>query len=138
MLVFRFSRQSGRFEISGTSAGQRMEQGSFKPPCDISWHDREFTVKMDLPGAGPDDLTIEASDNSINILGSMPSQNPPGPCRLIEAPSGPFRRSIKFPGQIAPDKVEASILNGVLTIKVPAPQLDRDPTVIEVRINGAD
>jgi HSP20 family protein len=138
MLVFRFSRISGRFEIAGTSAGTEWTHGSFKPPCDISYRDRVFTVKMDLPGAGPDDISIEASDNSINIFGNIPSGNPPGPCRLMESPSGPFRRTINFPGNIAPDKVVAAITNGVLEIQIPAPDLDRDPTVIEVKITDGD
>jgi HSP20 family protein len=138
MLVFRFSRRSGAFEISGTSAGTERARGIFRPPVDIYYNDRIFTVRMDLPGVNVDALTIEAGDNSITIHGSTPVKGSTGPCRLMERPSGNFLRTLNFPGRISPDKITAELENGVLTMRVPAPELDRNPTTIEIRMSGAD
>jgi len=138
MLVFRFSRISGRFEIKGVSGMQERPRTSFRPPVDISFSNRVFTVKVDLPGVDPDDVSIEVGESELVIAGSVPSGNPAGPCRLMERPSGAFMRRLNFPGRITADKVEASLTDGVLTIRVPAPDLTRDPTTIEIRIEGAD
>jgi len=138
MLVFRYSRVSGRFEIAGTSGGTGQSRASFRPPVDISLRNGVFTVTMDIPGASPNDISIEASDYEINILGSITFDDPPGPCRLMERHSGSFVRTLSFPGRIAPDKVQAELGDGVLTLRVPSISLDRDPTRIEIRIEGAD
>jgi HSP20 family protein len=138
MLVFRFSRLLGSFEITGvTSPGDR-PRGSFRPPVDISYRDRSFTVRVDLPGVSPEDVCIEASENEVSIVGAVPPSDRPGPCRLMERPSGSFARTLSFPCCIAPDKINAVLVNGVLTLVIPSPDLDRDPTRIEVRIEGGD
>jgi HSP20 family protein len=93
---------------------------------------------MDLPGVKPEDLSIEAGDNEISMAGVVPPPDPPGPCRLMERPSGQFHRTIGFPGRIESEKVEAHLSGGVLTLRVPSMELDRDPTRIEVKIEGAD
>jgi HSP20 family protein len=138
MLIFRYSKVSGRFEISGVTGTADKPKGTFRPPVDISFRDRVFTVRIDLPGASPEDLSIEADEREVNIYGTVKQTDPPGPCRLIERPSGTFMRTLNFHGGIAPDKVTASLSGGVLTLVVPAPNLDRDPTRIEIRIDGAD
>jgi len=138
MLIFRFSSISGRFEITGIAASGERPRGTFRPHVDISYHDRVFTIRMDLPGVVPENLLIEADEHEISIAGVVPPPDKPGPCRLMERASGQFRRTISFPGRIAPDKVDAHLSGGVLTLSVPAPELERDPTRIEVNIQGAD
>ncbi len=94
---------------------------------------------MDLPGVNPDDVSIEATDTEVRIVGKLePTDNPGGPCRLMERPSGQFMRTLSFPGRIAPDRITAALADGVLTMTIPAPDLTRDPTTIEIRIEGAD
>ncbi len=138
MLIFRFSQISRKFEISGTSAGQKISRGYFRPPVDISFRNRVFTIRIDIPGVNPDEITIEAGENEIVIQGAVSTEKSHGPCRLLERSSGIFLRKLKFPSRISPDKVEASMSNGVLTLHIPAPELGRDPTTIEIRIVGAD
>jgi HSP20 family protein len=137
MLIFRFSRISGRFEIvgAGTVEGPKT---AFRPAIDVSYFDQAFTVRMDIPGVTPEDMSIEAGDNEISISGSVPSIEQPGPWRLMERRSGPFRRTISFPSRIASDKIEAHLNNGVLTLKIPTPDLKHDPITIDIRIEGAD
>ena len=138
MLVFRFSRTSGRFEIMGVSGRSDRPRTHFRPPVDISFKSNIFTIRMDLPGVSPDDISIEAEESEINIVGNIPAPDAPGPCRLMERPSGPFMRKLTFHGRISPDGIEARLEDGVLALRVPAPDLSRDPTTIEIRIEGAD
>jgi len=138
MLVFQFSKVSGLFEIKGTSAPVADRRGYFRPPVDITFLDGTFIIKMDLPGAVPDDLTIHAGDFEVSIFGTIHLPDSQGPCRLMERPTGDFLRTLAFPIRIAPDKVTASMSNGVLEIAVPSVDLDRDPTRIEIKLTDAD
>jgi len=138
MFIFKFSRISGRFEISGAPSEIEGGGGFFRPPVDISYHDRVFTVRMDIPGIGPENISIEAMGNTLSITGTVPPPERPGPCRLMERPSGRFRRTLDFPGEVDVDRIEASLADGVLTVRVPVPSLERDPTRIEVKVRGAD
>lgn len=138
MLVFRFSRISGKFEITGSKGITERPRGHFRPPVDIAFYDGVFTVNMDIPGVEPDDLSIETTDSEISIVGLSRSREAPGVCRLMERSAGHFLRSISFPGKIEPDGVRAELKNGVLTVTVPAPELTRDPTRIVIRVEGAD
>ena len=124
--------------MASVAAPEEPVHGAYNPPVDISFHDHVFTVRMDLPGMGPENLSIEVTDNEIVVAGVIPPPSRPGPCRLIERPSGPFRRTLCFPVKIASDKIEAHLADGVLTLKIPACDLDRDSTRIEIRIDGAD
>ena len=93
---------------------------------------------MDIPGVDHENLSLEATESEISIVGLTKSNEAPGVCRLMERPTGHFLRSISFPGKIEPDGVEAELRNGVLTVTVPAPELTQDPTRIVIRIEGAD
>jgi HSP20 family protein len=138
MLVFRFSRLSGRFEIAGSKGSPERPRGCYSPHIDISFTKGAFTVRMDLPGVTPDDLSIEAGENEISIVGLSGKSEAPGVCRLMERQSGAFLRTVKFPVRIEPDKVEANLSSGVLTLTVPAPDMTRDPTRIVICLEGAD
>jgi len=133
MLILRFSSKSGKFEISGVSGSSNPKRGTFRPPVDISFRDHLYTVRMDLPGVKPDEITIEASDREVHIYGLKEHVPMPGVCRLMECPAGTFKRTISFDSQIEPDNIHAEIENGVLLLTVPAPGTDRTPTRIEIK-----
>jgi HSP20 family protein len=138
MLVFRFNTTVGRFEITGVAGEIARSRTGFKPPVDISLTDRIFCIRMDIPGVSPENIFIEADEHLVNITGTIQVDEPPGPCRLMERHSGSFTRKLKFPDKIVPDKVEAQLENGVLTLKIPAPGTARASTVIEIQVEGAD
>ncbi|HDS30718.1 MAG TPA: Hsp20/alpha crystallin family protein [Firmicutes bacterium] len=138
MLIYRFSKLSGRFEITGAKGSSEHTLGHFRPPVDISFIDGLITVRMDVPGITAENLSIEAGENEIGISGVMPNSETPGVCRLMERSSGNFLRVIKFPTGIESDKVRANLESGVLTIVLPAPDFKRDPTRIVIQLEGAD
>lgn len=138
MIVFRFNRVAGRFEIAGVSGDDASPKGYFKPPVDISWLAGSFIIKFDLPGVRAEDVRIEAGENEIKVSGVLAHNDAPGPCRLIERPSGTFLRTISFPGRIDPEKITAGLENGVLRITVKSSDARRDPTRIEIQYGGGD
>jgi HSP20 family protein len=137
MLTIRYTKVT---HISGTSrqAGAGDPGASFSPPVDISYHDYIFTVRMDIPGVTSEDIVIEAWEYELAIFGVVPVKNKPGPCRLMERRGGPFRRVLTFPGKIKTDGIEANLTDGVLTIRIPVPDLDENPTEHKIKVQGAD
>jgi HSP20 family protein len=139
MLIFRFNRTHGRFEITGIAGKvEQHEHHGFRPPVDISLSNRVFYVRLDLPGVLPEHISVEAGETYLAVTGTIRADEPPGPCRLIERHSGTFMRKLNFPVKITPDKVEARLENGVLSLKIPSPSAVRASTVIEIRVEGAD
>ncbi|MFH1676668.1 MAG: Hsp20/alpha crystallin family protein [bacterium] len=132
MLIFRFNTVKNRFEIAGVSGVKGHSHSGFHPPVDISFYNGVFIVRVDLPGVERENLSIEVEENEISIIGEVPKPDKHGPCRLMERPSGVFVRTLGFPGRIAPDKVEAELINGVLILKIPAPESETEPTRVVI------
>jgi hypothetical protein len=65
-------------------------------------------------------------------------ENGGGPVRSIERGFGRFERSIRAPRGLDPDAIEASLSDGVLTLRIPKPETMR-PRRIEIKgsANGA-
>lgn len=95
--------------------------GEAQLSCDI-WEDKSnIIVKSTIAGVNPDDLEISVSNDLLTIRGvryqeeKIPEEN--YFCR--ECYWGTFSRSIVLPREINQKKIEATIKNGILTIKLP-------------------
>jgi HSP20 family molecular chaperone IbpA len=70
-----------------------------------------------VPGLQADDLTINILDDVVSIEGE--SNQDETEYLMRELPSGKFRRSLRLPAAVDPDKAEAKITDGVLTLRLP-------------------
>jgi HSP20 family protein len=146
MLALRFSplrdlhdemhRMRNRFDqLVGESRGQRPTLDPSGFPALNAWEDDEnFYVEAELPGLAESDLEISMADQStLTIKGQRKQPElPGGQWHRRERAYGSFERSFPLPGAVTADNVEASLKNGVLTIKLPkAPELR--PRKIEVK-----
>jgi HSP20 family protein len=138
MIALRFSKISGRFEITDAGLPASDSKGTFCPPVDISYCDGTVNVKVDLPGASPEDISIEAGETQLVISGAIQPSAQTGSCRLIERASGLFRRVIIIDGRISTEKIEAHLSNGVLTVKLPVTDFETTHEKIEIPIKGTD
>lgn len=114
-------------------------QGSpsaFVPPADLLVDDEGVTVYMDVPGLRPENLEIELENDILTVRGERPFPYPredgEGPVMRIERRFGRFERSLRVPGGLDPDAIEASLSDGVLKLRVPKPATMR-PRRIEIR-----
>jgi len=81
----------------------------------------EIIIKSTIAGVDPGDLDIGIDENTINIRGSRHNEEGAQGADYFyqECYWGTFSRSIILPVEIDSDKSEASLKNGVLTIKLP-------------------
>ena len=102
---------------------------------DIQTVDDAYDITALVPGLDAEDLEIEVLNNTVTIRGEFKSCGEEQAKYLVsELPNGRFGRTISLPTATDPDKVEASIKNGVLTLHVPKAEADR-PKAIKVMSN---
>lgn len=103
------------------------------PPVNVWEHDHDFYAEAEVPGLGQDDFEILVVGNELTLKGSRkPTDTGSGQVHRRERAVGAFARSIHLPAEVDPDKVEATLRDGVLTIKLPKAEVAR-PQKVAVR-----
>jgi HSP20 family protein len=116
---------------------------AFIPPADLLVDDDGVTVYMDVPGLRAEDLDVELENDVLTIRGERPfpyaREDGKGPVRRIERGFGRFERTLRVPPGLDPATIEASLADGVLTLRIPKPETQR-PRRIEIHAtaNGAN
>jgi len=86
----------------------------------------EIIIQSTVAGVKPEDLTIDITSESVSIKGKREMQDKIKEDDYFyqECYWGRFSRSIILPQEIDPEKADASLKNGVLTIRLP--KINRD------------
>lgn len=97
--------------------------GELVPRVDVSETDKAIEVTAELPGLEQKDIQIEFNDDVLTIKGEKKPQKEEKEKnrRVMERRYGSFFRAVQLPTGTDPAKIEASIANGVLTVKAPKP-----------------
>lgn len=115
--------------------------GGFFPPADVLVTDEDVTVHMDVPGVPRDNLEIELEDDVLTIRGERPNpyetQDGGRTWRRIERGFGRFERDIRVPKGLEPDSIDASLADGVLTLRIRKPE-PLKPRRIEIGTGRSD
>lgn len=97
---------------------------SFTPPVDIEEQKEAYVLTADVPGIKAEDIEITVEDGVLTMKGERRSesrQDKDG-YRRYERSFGAFRRSFVLPKGVRGDRVEASVDNGQLMVRVPKPE----------------
>ena len=106
-----------------------------RPPADIFEDAEGITLQMDMPGVSKDRLNIEVDKTSLLIEGEASIDMPEGMEALYaDVRSTRYRRTFALSSELEVDKVEASIKDGVLELRIPK-RMEVRPRKIEVRAN---
>jgi HSP20 family protein len=93
----------------------------FAPQIDVSETDKEVKVCAELPGIGPKDLDINATDDELTIRGEKRSERDSEEKGRYwsERTFGSFERTIPLPAEVDGTKAQSEFKNGVLRITLP-------------------
>jgi len=93
----------------------------FMPAVDLVEGDGHYTISVELPGMGKDDVHLEAHQGVLTVRGEKKSERDEtkDQCHYVERSYGSFSRSFTLPPDADADRLSASFKDGVLTIKVP-------------------
>jgi len=97
---------------------------------DVRATDETYTINALVPGLTAEDLSIEILNNTVTLRGEFKTEEQNGAQHLMsELPAGRFGRVITLPTAVESGKAEASIKNGVLTLKVSKAEAHRPKTI---------
>lgn len=91
------------------------------PRVDVLELEEKVQVSFDLPGVTAEEINITLAGNMLTIAGSRSTgtiTTSGQTARVSERPSGQFRRSVPMPVAVDPDKVTASVQNGILSVEL--------------------
>lgn len=96
------------------------EPAPLVPPVDIVEDAEGITLKADLPGVAREDLSVDIDGDSLTIEGEVKLGEPARMQPLYaEVRVARYRRAFVLGPDLDSDNVEASIRNGVLTLRLP-------------------
>ena len=94
-----------------------------------------FVVKAFVPGLTADDLSINVEQQVVRIQGeAKPDAHDGWRPLLQERPIGAFTRTFSLPLPVDPGKVQAELVDGVLSLTLPKSEVAK-PRKIEVKSN---
>lgn len=93
----------------------------FAPSVDVTESTDEYVVTAELPGAKPDDVTVELHEGLLTLRGEKRSERDEHKehARYVERVFGSFSRSFTLPQNADGEKIQASFKDGVLTLRIP-------------------
>jgi len=104
------------------------------PEADVFEDSSGITLQLDMPGVAKDRLNLQVNQNALVIEGSAQISMPQDMAALhAEVRSTHYRRSFVLSEELETDKVDASLRDGVLTVRIPK-RAELQPRRIEVRV----
>ena len=110
------------FEPTFWPAGTtRKLEAMWEPTLDLSETEKEFVVRLEAPGMTRDDFDVDLDRNLLAISGKreLHKEEKGEDFLWQERQEGRFLRTIRLPAGVQENKIEASYLDGILTIKLP-------------------
>jgi HSP20 family protein len=111
------------------NAWRQLDQGDGAPiwwPAVESYtQNGTLCIRVALPGVDPKDVDVSVTDRTLTISGSRKAAHEGGEGNYFqrEFAYGSFERSFALPEGVDAAQVHAKYVNGMLEIRMPAPQL---------------
>ena len=120
--------------------GSLAEDGSvftsnWTPAVDITEHENEYIVKMELPGVSKDDVKITLENSVLTVKGEKKQEKESKSSNFhrVERTYGSFQRTFTVPSGVKADSIDASYKDGILNIALPKAE-EAKPKQIDVKV----
>ena len=91
----------------------------WSPVADIEETDDAWIVEAELPGVKREDVNVEMHDSELVITGEIKERERKGILRRRTRKTGEFDYRVTLPGHVDASNIEASLNDGILTVRVP-------------------
>jgi len=121
---------------TGWPGGSLFHTDWFKPSLDVASDDKEYSIKVELPGIDAADISIEFSENTLKIKGEkrQEKEEKGKDFYRVERSYGSFQRILDLPEDSDADNITSAYKDGVLSIKIPRKMLPKaDTKKIEIK-----
>lgn len=99
-------------------------QAGWTPSIDLVRKDDAVVLRADVPGLKPEEVKIEVEGDVLTISGEHREESEEKKESYVrrERRFGSFSRSMVLPKGVDPERIEASVDDGVLEVRVPLPK----------------
>lgn len=106
---------------SGMTTPEPGNDGEGQLTIDVYQTETEIVIKSTIAGVKPEDLDVTINNDMVTIKGERKNEEvvENGNYYYQECYWGGFSRSVLLPVDIIPEKADASLKNGILTIRLP-------------------
>jgi HSP20 family protein len=117
----------------GVSSSMRI--GYVYPPMNVRETDDEFVVECEVPGLEMDDLEVYVAGDQLTVSGQRKGTVPEDGATLHrhERDTGRFNRAITLPGPVGSAGAQATLADGILTVRMPKTE-ETKPKRVAVRV----
>jgi HSP20 family molecular chaperone IbpA len=130
------SRDSSAAERRGAGTAERRGNAGeppIRPPVDIREDGEGITLCADMPGVSKDRLNLRVDGNTLVIEGTARLELAENEEALYaDVRSSVYQRTFALSGELETGKIEATLKDGVLTVRIPK-RLELRPRKIEVQ-----
>ena len=100
---------------------EKLEESEGQLAIDVYQTESDIVIKSTIAGVNAEKLDISITNDMVTVRGKREKEEEVAPENYYyqECYWGPFSRSIILPIEINPDKSQATIKDGVLTIRLP-------------------
>lgn len=110
------------FEEFDRALEHEPSQGSmFRPAVDVREDPDAYVVHVEVPGVPRDNIDIAMHDGALVIRGRKENLSQGGEARFrrVERSYGTFARALQLPRNVDPERISASLNDGVLEVRLP-------------------
>ena len=97
----------------------------FTPLADLEETEEAYVVEVELPGVKGDDIEVEVAGRRLTVSGERKKRERVGVLRRQTRTVGRFHYEVVLPGEVDEESIEASLDEGVLTVRVPKAEAER-------------
>jgi HSP20 family protein len=117
----------------GSRPSTQRSASAMRPPVDIFETSDGITLNADMPGVSKEHLNLQVEGNTLTVEGEL-QVNMPEDMEAIYADvrSRLYRLSFVLSSELESSRVEASLKDGVLTVRIPK-RAELRPRRIEVK-----
>ncbi len=121
----QFNDTSNDDEWSASTDNEETGEGQLT--IDVYQTDDDIIIKSTIAGVNPEDLDVAINNDMITIKGERKFEDEVNEENFYyqECYWGTFSRSVVLPVDVIAEKIEASLKNGILTIKLPKADTNR-------------
>lgn len=100
-------------------------RGDWIPAMDVVEEEKATVVRMELPGVDPEKVAVRVEEGFLIVEGERERETVEGngEIRRRERRWGKFCRSVSLPEGANADKITAEYDKGVLTVRIPRPEV---------------
>lgn len=129
----RFQRELDNLFQDMMTPAAAQEGPAWKPRLDVTESEEGYLLRLDLPGVAREDLSIEFHDGVLTLAGERKSDVDAEHYTHLctERRHGRFERAVNLPKDADPQQIEATLRDGVLTVRVAKAEASK-PRRIEI------